>query len=58
MESGVYNHLVSDVYRITQAIDPTRPVNDVSGDGHVKTDIWSVHNLCCFPNNWKIFIVY
>ena len=42
--SGVYNHLVSDVYRITRAIDPTRPVNDVSGDGHVKTDIWSVHN--------------
>lgn len=42
--SGVYNHMVDDVYRLTRAIDPTRPVNDVSGDGHVRTDIWSVHN--------------
>jgi len=32
------------VYNLTKAIDPTRPVNDVSGDGHVKTDIWSVHD--------------
>ena len=42
--SGVYNHLVEDVYRLTRAIDPTRPVNDVSGDGHVRTDIWTQHN--------------
>ena len=42
--TGVYNHLINDVYRITKAIDPTRPVNDVSGDGHIKTDIWAVHN--------------
>ena len=42
--TGVYNHLIEDVYRITRAIDPTRPVNDASGDGHVRTDIWSVHN--------------
>ena len=42
--SGVYNHMVEDVYRITKAIDPTRPVNDASGDGHVRTDIWAVHN--------------
>lgn len=42
--TGVYNRMVSDIYRITRAIDPTRPVNDASGDSHVKTDIWSVHN--------------
>ena len=42
--SGVYNRMVEDVYRITKAIDPTRPVNDVSGDGHVRTDIWTVHD--------------
>ncbi len=42
--SGVYNRLVTDVYDITKAIDGTRPVNDASGDCHVKTDIWSVHN--------------
>lgn len=42
--SGIYTRMVEDVYRLTKAIDPTRPVNDVSGDGHVRTDIWSVHN--------------
>ena len=36
--------MVRDVYNITKAIDPTRPVNDASGDCHVLTDIWSVHN--------------
>ena len=25
-------------------MDPTRPINDASGDSHVKTDIWSVHD--------------
>lgn len=43
-DSGVYTRLVEDVYDITKAIDGTRPVNDASGDGHVKTDIWSVHD--------------
>lgn len=42
--SGVYARLINDVYDMTKAIDGTRPVNDASGDGHVKTDIWSVHN--------------
>ena len=42
--SGVYVRFIKDVYRITKAIDGTRPVNDASGDGHVMTDIWSVHN--------------
>ena len=42
--SGVYNRMIEDVYRITKAIDPTRPVNDASGDGHVRTDIWAVHD--------------
>ena len=39
-----YVRLIRDVYNITKAIDPTRPVNDASGDNHVITDIWSVHN--------------
>ena len=43
-DGGVYVRFVNDVYNLTKAIDPTRPVNDVSGDGHVKTDIWSVHD--------------
>lgn len=40
----VYPRLVRDVYRITKAIDPTRPINDASGDKHILTDIWGVHN--------------
>lgn len=42
--SGTYSRFVIDLYDITKAIDGTRPVNDASGDCHVKTDIWSVHN--------------
>lgn len=41
---GVYVRFINDVYDLTKAIDPTRPVNDASGDGHIKTDIWSVHD--------------
>ena len=43
-QPGTYPRLVSDIYRITKAIDPTRPINDASGDAHIVTDIWSVHN--------------
>lgn len=43
-DTGTYPRMVRDVYNITKAIDPTRPVNDASGDCHVLTDIWSVHN--------------
>lgn len=39
-----HNRLHSDLYNITKAIDPTRPVNDASGYIHVKTDLWTVHN--------------
>lgn len=34
----------NDVYRLTKAIDPTRPVNTASGDCHSLTDIWAIHN--------------
>ncbi len=39
----VHDRMVSDVYRITHALD-YRPMNDVSGGNHVLTDIWSYHN--------------
>ena len=38
-----HDRLVKDVYDLTKRIDPTRPVNDVSGYLHIKTDIWSGH---------------
>ena len=41
---GEYTRFVRDIYNVTKAIDPTRPVNDASGDDHVVTDIWTVHN--------------
>lgn len=43
-DTGTYPRMIRDVYNVTKAIDPTRPVNDASGDCHVLTDIWSVHN--------------
>ncbi len=47
--AGVYERFMRDVYDLTKSIDPTRPVNDSSGDGHVKTDIWSVHDYSREP---------
>lgn len=42
--NGEYLRFVTDLYNTTKALDLTRPVNDASGDNHVVTDIWSVHN--------------
>ena len=36
--------LVETLYRITKALDPTRPVIDTSGNYHTVTDIFDVHN--------------
>ncbi|MBN2290271.1 MAG: beta-galactosidase [Candidatus Glassbacteria bacterium] len=35
--------LLRNIYRVTKALDPTRPVHDTSGYTHVETDIFSVH---------------
>ena len=43
-QDGTYPRFVRDIYAETKAADPTRPINDASGDDHVMTDIWSVHN--------------
>ena len=39
----VHDRLVTNVYDVTKSLD-YRPVHDVSGGYHVKTDIWSFHN--------------
>ena len=44
VNSWLYTRFVTNVYDITKAMDPTRPVNDASGDSHVKTDLWTVHD--------------
>ena len=38
-----FPRFVSDVYDLTKSLDPTRPVCDVSGGVHIKTDIWTEH---------------
>ena len=39
-----YPRFTADLYDLTKALDPTRPVNTVSGGAVVRTDIWAVHN--------------
>lgn len=38
------NEILRTVYRVTKALDPTRPVIDTSGNYHVETDIFDVHD--------------
>lgn len=38
-----YPRFVTDLYELTRMIDPTRPVNTVSGGVTVKTDVWAEH---------------
>lgn len=39
-----YDPLLATVYDYTKAVDPTRPCIDTSGNYHVKTDIYDVHD--------------
>ena len=39
-----YPRLMQDLYKLTNAIDPTRPFHGTSGGSHIATDIWTVHN--------------
>ncbi|WP_322200948.1 glycoside hydrolase family 2 protein [Acutalibacter intestini] len=39
-----WNPLLATVYHITKALDPTRPCIDTSGNYHVVTDIFDVHD--------------
>lgn len=39
-----FDPLLSLVYRATKAVDPTRPCIDTSGNYHVETDIFDVHD--------------
>lgn len=38
------NRVLRTVYEVTKALDPTRPVIDTSGNYHVVTDIFDVHD--------------
>ena len=44
-----HRRILSDIYRFTKQLDPSRPVCDSSGYVHAETDIWSVHNYAQDP---------
>lgn len=45
--------VLSTVYYTTKAIDHTRPVIDTSGNFHVVTDIFDVHDYCQDPQEFR-----
>lgn len=44
-----YDDMLALVYKVTKAIDPSRPCIDTSGCYHVMTDIFDVHNYTQDP---------
>jgi len=48
-----YNPGIALVYDVTKALDPTRPCIDTSGNYHVKTDIFCVHDYHQTPAVFK-----
>ena len=48
-----YDPLLSSVYYYTKAVDPARPCIDTSGNFHVATDIYDVHDYCGDPAVFK-----
>ena len=47
------NELLSAIYDYTKAVDHTRPCIDTSGNFHVKTDIYDVHDYNYDPALFK-----
>jgi beta-galactosidase/beta-glucuronidase len=43
----------ADLYELTKALDPTRPVNETSGYIHVRTDLWTVHDYTQDPDELR-----
>ncbi len=50
--SPQYNELIGLVYDVTKTLDPTRPVIDTSGNYHVRTDIFDVHDYLQDPKEF------
>ena len=48
-----YKGLVADIYRITRAVDPSRPCIDTSGNFHEETDIFDFHDYDQDPVTFK-----
>ena len=39
-----YPRFIKDIYTLTKQLDPSRPINCVSGGIHILTDIWTEHH--------------
>lgn len=39
-----FDELLSSIYKVTKSVDPTRPCIDTSGNYHVMTDIYDLHD--------------
>ena len=48
-----YDDVIRQIYRVTKAIDPSRPCIDTSGNFHVETDIYDVHDYDQDPVTFK-----
>ena len=48
-----FDPLLSTVYDFTKVFDPTRPCIDTSGNYHVKTDIYDLHDYNSDPVSFK-----
>ena len=48
-----YNELLRQAYLVTKAVDPSRPCIDTSGNFHVQTDIYDVHDYEQDPQIFK-----
>ena len=48
-----YKGLVGGIYRITKAVDPSRPCIDTSGNFHEETDIFDFHDYDQDPETFK-----
>ena len=51
-----YPRFIVDVYTITKQLDPSRPVNTVSGGQHIVTDIWTEHHYEQNPDKLRDII--
>lgn len=48
-----YDESIRMLYKVTKALDTTRPCIDTSGNYHVETDIFDVHNYNQNPQTFK-----
>ena len=52
-----YPRFIADTYDITKHIDPSRPINTVSGGVHIVSDIWSSHTYIQDPIELRNFVL-